>query len=145
MTYSTLPLPSGYCDADASDNMGSRHARLEPSELSLPCIPVVPIAVLVVVVAVLRFHLWTLVVVVVVVMWCVIQFFFFFFFKLLYNHKFVFYTRTFVRTRTEPSEPEHCVHVCVHLQLEPNLEVQVQVRAQDPRTWTEPNPGQSIS
>jgi hypothetical protein len=36
------------------------------------------------------------------------------------------------------------VRVRVHHLLEPNLNVQVRVRAQDPRTRTEPNPGQSI-
>ena len=35
------------------------------------------------------------------------------------------------------------VCVQVHQQVEPNLKVQVQVRAHDPRTRTEPNPGQS--
>ena len=48
-----------------------------------------------------------------------------------------------VRTRTEHSEPEHLVCVQVHWAPEPNLEVHVQVRAHDPRTRTEPNPGQS--
>ena len=48
-----------------------------------------------------------------------------------------------VWTWTEHNEHEHFVHVRVHHILEPNLNVQVQVRAQDPRTWTEPNRGQS--
>ena len=49
-----------------------------------------------------------------------------------------------VRTWTEHNEHEHFVHVCVHHLLERNLNVQVQVRAQDPRTRTEPNRGQSM-
>ena len=49
-----------------------------------------------------------------------------------------------VRTWTEHNEHEHFVHVRVHHLLKPNLNVQVQVRAQDPRTRTEPNRGQSI-
>ena len=49
-----------------------------------------------------------------------------------------------VRTRTEHFEPEHFVCVQVHQLSEPNLNVQVQVRAHDPRTQTKPNPGQSI-
>jgi hypothetical protein len=52
-------------------------------------------------------------------------------------------TSNIVRTRTEHFEHEHFVRVRVHHLLEPNLNVQVRVRAQDPRTRTEPNPGQS--
>ena len=43
----------------------------------------------------------------------------------------------------EHCEHEHSIHVRVQQLLEPNLIVQVQVQAQDPRTRTEPNPGQS--
>ena len=50
-----------------------------------------------------------------------------------------------VRTWTEHNEHEHFVHVRIHHLLKPNLNVQVQVRAQDPRTRTEPNRGQSTS
>ena len=48
--------------------------------------------------------------------------------KLKLRRKLIFFTLNNVRTRTEPSEHEHCVHVHVRLWLEPNLEVQVQVR-----------------
>jgi hypothetical protein len=48
-----------------------------------------------------------------------------------------------VRTLTEHFKPEHLVQVRVNHLLEQNINVQVQVRAQDPRTQTKPNPGQS--
>ena len=49
-----------------------------------------------------------------------------------------------VRTWTEHNEHEHFVHVCVHHLLEPNLNVQVHVQAQDPWARTKLNRGQSI-
>jgi hypothetical protein len=53
-------------------------------------------------------------------------------FKLKLQH---FFTLNIVRTRTKHFEPEHLVCVRVHQLPE--------VQAHDPRTRTEPNPGQS--
>ena len=66
-----------------------------------------------------------------------------FFWTLNLVNKITFLTTNIVRTWTEHNEHEHFVHVRAHHLLEPNLNVQVQVRAQDPRTQTEPNRGQS--
>jgi hypothetical protein len=67
----------------------------------------------------------------------------YFFLHWLMNKIGLFWTSNIVRTWTEHFEHEHFVHVRVRHLLEPNLNVQVQVRAQDPRTRTEPNRGQS--
>ena len=58
--------------------------------------------------------------------------------------KMIFLTSNIVQTRTEHFEHEHLVNVCVRDLPGTEPWVQVQVWAQDPRTRTEPNPGQSI-
>ena len=55
------------------------------------------------------------------------------------------FTLNMVWTWTEHSEPEQNVQVHVHLLPELNPEIQVQVQAYDPQTWTELDPGQSTS
>jgi hypothetical protein len=59
--------------------------------------------------------------------------------KMLYGF---YYRLNIVRTRTEHFEPELSVCVWVHQVPEPNLEVQVQVQARDPR-FPEPEPNRT--
>ena len=68
---------------------------------------------------------------------------FFFFWTLNIVNKIIFLTMKIFQTQTEHIEHEQNVHVRVRHLLEPNLSVQAQVQAWDPRTWTEPNRGQS--